>query len=42
VPGNSVRPVDLGTLERDALNQALAIVKRFRALLAQRFRLDAL
>ena len=42
VPGNLVRPADLGSLERDALNQALAIVKRFRALLAQRFRLDAL
>ncbi|HEY2189919.1 MAG TPA: putative nucleotidyltransferase substrate binding domain-containing protein, partial [Caldimonas sp.] len=42
VPGNLVRPADLGSLERDALNQALAIVKRFRALLVQRFRLDAL
>jgi len=41
-PGNLVRPADLGTLEREALNRALAIVKRFRALLAQRFRLDAL
>ena len=41
-PGNSVRPADLGAIERDALTQALAIVKRFRALLAQRFRLDAL
>jgi len=42
LPGNSVRPADLGTLERDSLSHALAIVKRFRALLAQRFRLDAL
>jgi CBS domain-containing protein len=42
VPGNLVRPADLGSLERDALNHALAIVKRFRALLAQRYRLDAL
>jgi CBS domain-containing protein len=42
VPGNLVRPADLGSLERDALNRALAIVKRFRALLAQRFHLDAL
>ncbi len=42
VPGNLVRPADLGTLERDALSHALGIVKRFRALLAQRFRLDAL
>jgi len=41
-PGNLVRPADLGALERDALTQALAIVKRFRGLLAQRFRLDAL
>ena len=37
-----VAAADLGTLERDALTHALAIVKRFRALLAQRFRLDAL
>jgi len=42
VPGNLVRPADLGSLERDALNHALAIVRRFRALLAQRYRLDAL
>jgi CBS domain-containing protein len=42
VPGNLVRPADLGSLERDALNHALTIVKRFRALLAQRYRLDAL
>ena len=41
-PGNLVRPADLGTLERDALTHALGIVKRFRALLVQRFRLDAL
>ena len=42
VPDNLVRPADLGTFERDALHVALAIVKRFRVLLAQRFRLDAL
>jgi CBS domain-containing protein len=42
VPGNLVRPADLGALERDALTHAVAIVKRFRALLVQRFRLDAL
>jgi len=42
VPGNLVRPSDLASAERDALNHALAIVKRFRALLAQRYRLDAL
>ena len=41
-PDNLVRPSALGTLERDALHDALAIVKRFRSLLAQRFRLDAL
>ena len=42
VPGNLLRPADLGTLERDTLHGALAIVRRFRALLVQRFRLDAL
>jgi CBS domain-containing protein len=39
---NSVRPSDLSTMDRDQLKEALAIVKRFRALLRQRFRLDAL
>jgi signal-transduction protein with cAMP-binding, CBS, and nucleotidyltransferase domain len=29
-------------MDRDQLKDALAIVKRFRALLRQRFRLDAL
>ena len=42
VPGNLVRPADLGTLERDAITHAVAIVKRLRTLLTQRFRLDAL
>ena len=42
VPDNLLRPAELATLERDALYASLAIVKRFRALLAQRFRLDAL
>jgi CBS domain-containing protein len=41
-PGNLVRPSDLSTMERDQLKGALAINKRLRALLRQRFRLDAL
>jgi CBS domain-containing protein len=41
-PGNLVRPSDLSTMDRDQLKDALAIVKRFRALLRQRFRLDTL
>ncbi len=41
-PGNLVRPSELGTLERDALRDALAIVRRFRGCCSQRFRLDAL
>lgn len=39
---NLVRPQDLSTMDRDQLKDALAIVKRFRSLLRQRFRLDAL
>lgn len=42
VPGNLVRPSDLSTMDRDQLKDALAINKRFRALLRQRFRLDSL
>jgi len=42
VPDNLVRPSDLSTMDRDQLKDALAIVKRFRALLRQRFHLDAL
>ncbi|WP_181360499.1 DUF294 nucleotidyltransferase-like domain-containing protein [Variovorax sp. WS11] len=42
VPGNLVRPSELGTLERDTLRSALGIVRRFRAEIHQRFRLDAL
>ena len=42
MPGNEVRPSDLGTLEREPLRHALAIVKRFRAFLRQHFRLDTL
>jgi CBS domain-containing protein len=41
-PGNTVRPSDLSTMERDQLKNALAINRRFRALLRQRFRLDSM
>jgi len=39
---NEVRPSALSTLERETLHDALGIVRRFRALLRQRFRLDSL
>ena len=39
-PGNLVRPSELGILERDPLRDALGIVRRFRGVLQQRFRLD--
>ena len=39
---NRVRRDDLGTLEREGLGDALAIVKRFRALLVAQFRLAEL
>ncbi len=39
---NLVRPSDLSTMDRDQFKDALSINKRFRALLRQRFRLDAL
>lgn len=42
VPDNRVRPAELGTLERDTLRAALGIVRRFRAEIHRRFRLDAL
>lgn len=42
LPGNLVRPSELSTLERDQFKGALEIVGRFRALLRQRLRLDAL
>jgi CBS domain-containing protein len=42
LPGNSVRPSELDTLERDPLQDSLAIVKRFRGFLTQHFRLDSL
>jgi CBS domain-containing protein len=41
-PGNQVQPSALSTMERDQLKDALAIVRRFRAALRQRFRFDAL
>jgi CBS domain-containing protein len=41
-PGNLVQPSALSTMERDQMKDALAINKRFRVLLRQRFRLDAL
>lgn len=41
-PTNLVRPSDLSTMDRDQFKDALAINKRFRALLRQRFRLDSL
>ena len=42
VPGNEVRPSDLGMLEREPLRHSLDIVKRFRAFLREHFRLDSL
>ncbi len=41
-PGNEVQPSALSTMERDQLKDALAITKRFRALLRTRLRLHAL
>jgi len=41
-PSNLVRPSELGMLEREPLQDALAIIRRFRLLLRQQFRLDAL
>ena len=41
-PNNEVRPSALGTLEREPLHHALAIVRAFRTLLRQHFRLDNL
>ncbi len=39
---NEVKPSDLSTLEREPLHDAMGIVRRFRAFLRQRYRLDAL
>jgi CBS domain-containing protein len=41
-PDNLVIPATLGTLEREHLKEALAIVRRFRQYLRQHYRLDAL
>ena len=41
MPSGSIDPAQLSTLERDLLKDTLAIVKRFKALLHQRLRLDA-
>lgn len=41
-PGNAVRLVDLGTLDRQALKDSLAIVRSFKQWLAMHYRLDAL
>jgi CBS domain-containing protein len=41
-PGNAVRASELAVLEREPLRDALAIVRRFRALLRQRFQFDML
>ena len=39
---NLVRPADLSTMDADQLKDALAIVKRFRAMLRRSFHLDSL
>ena len=41
-PDSLVHPSALSTMDGDQLKDALAIVKRFRSLLRERFRLDAL
>jgi CBS domain-containing protein len=41
-PDNLLRLDQLGTLERQALKDSLAIVRRFKAWLAHHYRLDAL
>lgn len=41
-PGNAVRLADLGTLDRQALKDSLAIVRGFKQWLAMHYRLDAL
>jgi CBS domain-containing protein len=42
MPTNLVKPSEMSLMDRDQLKDALAIVRRFRGLLRQRFRLDAL
>lgn len=41
-PGNAIRLTDLGTLERQALKEALAIVRGFKQWLGRHYRFDAL
>ena len=41
-PGNGIVMAELSSLDRDLLRDALAVVKRFKTLLRQRFHLDAL
>ncbi|MFG1286597.1 putative nucleotidyltransferase substrate binding domain-containing protein [Xanthobacter versatilis] len=41
-PGNAIRLTDLGTLERQALKEALAIVRGFKQWLSRHYRFDAL
>ncbi|QRG07751.1 CBS domain-containing protein [Xanthobacter dioxanivorans] len=41
-PGNAIRLTELGTLERQALKEALAIVRGFKQWLGRHYRFDAL
>ena len=41
-PDNGIRLAELGTLERQALKDSLAIVRRFKQWLGRHYRLDAL
>lgn len=41
-PGNTIRLADLGTLDRQALKEALAIVRGFKQWLGSHYRFDAL
>ncbi|NLD69292.1 MAG: CBS domain-containing protein [Limnobacter sp.] len=42
IPDNRLQIASLGTLERDALKDSLAIVRRFRQWLARHYRLDSI
>jgi len=41
-PDNTIRLADLGTLDRQALKDSLAIVRSFKQWLGRHYRLDAL
>ena len=41
-PDNAIRLAELGTLERQALKDSLAIVRRFKPVAGRHYRLDAL